>query len=313
VKDGEPVPKVSVIIPAYNAARYLPDALDSVLAQTKDPLEVLVVDDGSSDDTAQVVARYGPPVRYLRQRNAGVSMARNHGIAESRGRYVAFLDADDTWLPAKLDRQLAALKERTECGACYSAYTTVNAELKPVAVSRHDPCWPVLEGLLLCGNVIGTPSTVLVERSVLVRAGGFDAALSYCADWDLWIRLTNLTAFCYVDEPMVRYRQHDTNMSHNVCLLEHDALRVLAKAFATPGLPPDLKARERFGFARIYRVLSGSYLRARRYRDFARCLARALALDVGEAGYMAAFPLRAAARLRRRLIACIMHGLKGVE
>src|SRR5262245_39908172 len=103
------MPNVSVVIPSYNSAAYLPAAIDSVLAQTARDLEVIVVDDGSTDDTPDVVARYGPPVRGIRQANAGVAAARNRGIAEARGRYIAFLDADDTWEPVKLERQLGEL------------------------------------------------------------------------------------------------------------------------------------------------------------------------------------------------------------
>src|SRR5690349_12299252 len=103
------MPEVSVVIPAFNAARYLPAALDSVLNQTARNLEILVVDDGSTDETEALLSRYGPPVHYLRQENQGVSVARNLGIKQSRGRFVGFLDADDTWLPHKLERQLETL------------------------------------------------------------------------------------------------------------------------------------------------------------------------------------------------------------
>src|SRR5262245_52729040 len=101
------MPEVSVVVPTYNSARYLGAAVESVLEQSDRDLEVLVIDDGSRDETPDVMARYGPPVRYLRQENQGVSAARNHGLELASGRYVAFLDADDTWLPGKLNKQLA--------------------------------------------------------------------------------------------------------------------------------------------------------------------------------------------------------------
>ena len=108
------MPEVSVIIPTYNSARYMTAAVDSVLAQTFTDYEILVIDDGSTDETEAVMGRYGPPVLLLPQRNGGVSVARNRGLEASRGRYVAFLDADDTWLPNKLERQLAELGKHPE-------------------------------------------------------------------------------------------------------------------------------------------------------------------------------------------------------
>src|SRR6266571_8138521 len=124
-------PRVSVVIPTYNSSQYLVNAVDSVLAQSVADCEVLVIDDGSSDDTQEVMSRYGPPVRYIHQPNGGVAVARNRGIEESRGRYVAFLDADDTWYGDKLERQLAALRGNPQHRACYTAFTACNENLSP--------------------------------------------------------------------------------------------------------------------------------------------------------------------------------------
>jgi len=291
------MPEVSVIIPTYNSVRYLTEAVDSVLAQTFQDLEVLVIDDGSTDGTERVMRLYGPPVRYFRQENRGVAVARNRGIEESSGRYIAFLDADDTWYPHKLERQLAALESHRECRACYSAYLLVDQDLTPLTVHRSKRQGSTLEDLLTIGNVVGCVS-VLCERSLLAVVGGFDMTLSQCADWDMWVRLSALTEFLYLDEPLVMYRQHGANMSRNVALLERDSLRVLEKGFAMPDLPNSLRARHRAAFALNYMVLAGSYFRAHRYRDFARCAARAVALDLRQVSYLVAFPARVVARLR---------------
>jgi glycosyltransferase involved in cell wall biosynthesis len=288
---------VSVVIPAYNAAHFLSAAIDSVRAQTLGDLEILVIDDGSTDDTAEVVRGCGTLVRYFHQDNAGVGAARNRGIAEANGRYVAFLDADDTWYPHKLERQLAGLwGQENRYRACYSAYTMVSSDLEPLWVHRTHQPDPGLKALLTRGNVVGTPSTVLVERSLLLACGGFDPALSQCADWDMWVRLARWTEFLYIDEPLVYYRQHDGNMSRNVPLLEKDSLRVLEKGFAAAGLSSDLRANRRKSMARNYTVLAGSYFRARSYFDWARCSLRALILDPLQLRYMLAFP----ARVRKR-------------
>jgi glycosyltransferase involved in cell wall biosynthesis len=288
---------VSVIIATYNAAEYLIAAVESLLAQTSFPLEIFVIDDGSTDDTSAIMEGYGPPVRYIRQDNAGVAAARNRGIAESRGRYVAFLDADDLWEPTKLERQLSALDcAGSSCRACYTGYLAVTADLVPLRMHRTPCSGSMLSDLLTVGNVVGTPSTFLVEREVLLDRGGFDPALSTCADWDMWLRLATVTDFAYVDEPLVRYRVHGTNMSRNVPLLERDTLLMLEKAFAMPNLPSALHDRRRATFARNYMVLAGSYFQAGFYGSFARCAAHALLLDPRQAAYLMAYPVRRLAR-----------------
>jgi glycosyltransferase involved in cell wall biosynthesis len=296
------MPEVSVIIPTYNSARYIPAAIESILAQTLQDIEVLVIDDGSEDDTNLVVRRYGGPVHYFYQKNHGVAAARNRGIEKSRGRYIAFLDADDTWLPHKLERQLVGLKEHPEVGACYAAHVVVDANLTPLAIQRSQQRVSTLADLLTRGNVVGSLCTVVCQRSLFKEVGGFDPALSQCADWDMWVRLATMTEFLYIDEPLATYRQHGANMSRNVPLLEYDSLRVLEKGFAMPGLSDSLRAQHRAALARNYMVLAGSYFRAHCYRDFARCAARAVALDVRQASYLAAYPVRAATRSRQQPI-----------
>jgi glycosyltransferase involved in cell wall biosynthesis len=293
------MPEVSVVIPTYNTAHYLGEAIDSVLIQSFRDIDILVIDDGSTDETEALMCRYGPPVRYIRQPNGGVAAARNRGIAEARGRYVAFLDADDVWQPQKLERQLAALaKQHSNARICYTAFIAVTTDLIPLGKHPSQRSGTVLEDLLTLGNVVGTPSTVLVERTLMTEEGGFDPALSQCADWDLWVRLAAVTDFAYVDEPLVGYRQHGNNMSRNAPLLEQDSVRVLEKGFAMPQLPASLRARRALAFARNYMVLAGSYFHAGRYRDFLRCATRAIELDARQLGYLFAFPVR---RLLRRL------------
>jgi glycosyltransferase involved in cell wall biosynthesis len=286
------MPEVSVIIPTYNSARYLPDAIDSVLGQTCRDLELLVIDDGSTDDTEVLVSRYGPPVRYIRQANSGVAVARNRGIEESRGRYIAFLDADDTWFHDKLDVQLAALAENPGYRACYSAFTIVDPDMSPIQVIRSRRRGTALEDLLQLGNVVGSICTVVCERGLFETAGGFDPLLSQCADWDMWVRLAALTEFLYLDRELVTYRQHDANMSRNAPLLERDSLRVLDKGFAmaSPIQAPSFRRRAAYG--RNYMVLAGNYFHAGCYRDFIRCASRAVALDLRQAGRLIGFPFR---------------------
>jgi teichuronic acid biosynthesis glycosyltransferase TuaG len=291
------MPEVSVIIPAYNAAHYLAEAVDSVLRQSFQDFEILVIDDGSTDDTEELMRGYRTKVRYLRQQNSGVAIARNHGIEQSRGRYIAFLDADDTWAAHKLERQLTAMADHKDYRICYSAFTITGPDLTPISVSRSRRQAHALEDILLRGNVIATPTTVMGERALFVESGGFDSALSQCADWDMWVRLAALTDFLYIDEPLAWYRRHGANMSRNASLLEQDSFRVLEKGFAMEGVADRLRARRRFAFARNYMVVAGTHFHAGNYRAFARCAARAVIMDFRQASYLMAFPVRLAVRM----------------
>ena len=296
-------PEVSVVIPCHNAGRFLATALDSVLAQTFADREVLLVDDGSTDDTAERARAYRGAVQYHHQANAGVSVARNRGIEQSRGRYLAFLDADDAWHPAKLERQVQALGQQRDARASHTGLVIADAELRPLPGPPPPPAEGRLEQLLMLGNVLsGGASSMVCERSLFDEVGRFDPQLSLCADWEMWIRIASVTRFALVAEPLCTYRRHPQNMSRNVRLLESDSLGVLERAFAMPSLPAPLRALRRRAFARNYMVLAGSYFGDGALADFARCAWRAVALDWRQAGYLFGFPARVAARrgTRRR-------------
>lgn len=292
--------KVSVVIPTYNSARYVTQAVDSVLNQTYTDFEILVVDDGSTDETAEVMRRYEPRVRYIRQSNGGVALARNRGIEEASGQYIAFLDADDTWFADKLERQVTALENSSNHRVCYTAFTVVDSDLNPLGTIRSKRVGSALEDLLLRGNVVGSICTLLCERSLLETSGGFDPRLSQCADWDMWVRLAAETDFLYIDEPTVTYRQHATNMSRNASLLEHDSLYVLEKGFRMTSVADSIKSRKRSAYARNYMVLAGTYFHARQPKDFLRCAALSVFMDIRQFRYLAAFPFRLAKRARPR-------------
>ena len=201
---------MSVVVPTYDRERVLPRALDSALAQTYEDFEVLVVDDGSTDGTAGLVAEYAARdgrVRYLRQpQNAGVSAARNRGIREARGEFVAFLDSDDEWAPTKLERQVERFREAaSEVGLVYCGVETVYEDgggwtFRPK--HRGD-----VHRALLQKNVVHTGSGVVIRRSVTERAGLFDEGIPAAEDYEYWIRIARHVAFDYVAEPLLRY--HD--------------------------------------------------------------------------------------------------------
>ncbi|EMA58880.1 glycosyltransferase family 2 protein [Halorubrum lipolyticum] len=209
------VPRVSVIIPTYNRAETLARAVDSALAQTVDDIEVLVVDDGSTDGTRALIEEGDPRVRYLaHDTNRGVSAARNTGVEAARGEYVAFLDSDDEWLPRKLDRQLAVLDDRGEgwVGAyCDVASTGLSmggriagavSERVFRSAAPREGGQELAEALVSMQVFMGPGSTLLVERDVITSTGGFDEGLSIYEDWDLVLRVLSVGKLAYVDEPL---------------------------------------------------------------------------------------------------------------
>jgi glycosyltransferase involved in cell wall biosynthesis len=288
-----PRPLVSVVIPAYNAEAYIEASVDSVLAQRFRDFELIVVDDGSSDSTAGLVGAYGDALSCIRQANGGVSRARNRGIEASRGHLVAFLDADDVWLPEKLERQVSLLKRRSDCRVCYTSATHTDPALRPIAVERCAEGRVTTSNLLRRGNLVPAgSSSVLCDRDLLMETGGFDPGLSLCADWDMWVRLVGRTPFAGIDDPLVLYRRTPGSMSADPRVLERDTLALLAKAFPGPETPAT-RARV-LGYQ--YRVLSGSYLHTGLYRDALRCLGRSIRHDPRQALYALALPARAVRR-----------------
>ncbi len=268
-------PLVSAVIPAYNAAGHLPAAIESVLTQTYAPVEVLVVDDGSSDDTPTVVSSFGERVRYVRQANQGVSVARNRGIAEAHGEFVALLDADDEWLPRKLESQIRRMIE-TSATACFTDVLLVDERSSRDRISRCRLESDLVLGLLLYSCIVGPPSGLVARRGVFLEVGGFDPRFSQCADWDMWIRLAEKGRIEVVPEPLVRYRMHSTNMSRNVRLLELDTFRVLDEFFSSPDRVSRYGRYRSHIYSNHYVILSGSYLHYGDVASSVRCLAEAV-------------------------------------
>lgn len=248
------------MIPVYNGETYLAEAIRSVLLQTRPVLECIVVDDGSTDDTAKVIEAFGEDVKHIRQSRQGVSRARNRGAHLARGDVVAFLDHDDIWLPDKLEQQLAALPAE-EAAMIVCAMEVIDAHGAPLATKRLRPLGALAEGMLTFDGTetVSCSSTGVVRRDAFLALGGFDPELSMSADWDLLFRAVLNGSLRYVDEPLVRYRVHDTNMSRDIARMERDMRRAFRKAFADPNLPEGLRSKRRIAYRRLYRMLAGSY------------------------------------------------------
>lgn len=197
---------ISVVIPAYNAAHFLPRCLSSVFSQTLQPAEVIVVDDGSTDDTAEVGRRLG--ARVVSRPNGGLSAARNTGVKNSSSEWVALLDADDLWSPGKLESQAARVQSDTVL-----VYTGIRV-FSDDGVRHASPAMDPAEArrmLRFCNPI--TPSSVIARRTALLRDGGFREDIRACEDWEMWVRLLRLGAFAAVPEPLTDYYVYPGSMS----------------------------------------------------------------------------------------------------
>jgi glycosyltransferase involved in cell wall biosynthesis len=199
-------PRVSVIMPSYQKARFIAEAIESVLAQTVTDLELIVVD-SSTDDTSRVLERYSGRIQVLRTPPHGISAARNVGLKAARGAYIAFLDADDTWVPSKLERQLPLFDRHPRIGlVCTDVLFRDEQGLRPNrAFTDALPAAGMIHPLIFSRSFIGTLS-VVVRRACLDDVGGFDEAITACEDHDLWLRISRTWAIDYVDEPLATYR-----------------------------------------------------------------------------------------------------------
>jgi len=226
-------PTVSVIIPTYNRAHLIGKAIKSILNQTFQDFEIIVIDDGSTDNTEETVKNFNNfKIRYIRHtNNRGVSVARNTGIRVSRGKYIALLDSDDEWLPEKLEKQIKTFKsESPEVGIVYSNVLHIDESGKnmhkltnPKKVEGH-----IYEDLL-GGNYVGTSSTLLIKKECFNRVGLFDDLLKAENDWDMWIRIAKYYRFALIKIPLVKYRFHSNRISNNPELKIIMARRILVK------------------------------------------------------------------------------------
>ncbi|MEL7505515.1 MAG: glycosyltransferase family A protein [Cyanobacteria bacterium J06554_6] len=229
------LPTVSVVIPAYNAMAYLPEALSSVLCQTFKNYEVIIVNDGSIDQIVEwAAALTDVRIRLLSQENRGLAGARNTGIRESRGRYLAFLDADDCWHPTKLARQVELLEQRPEVGVVYTWMKLINSDGVPTGRTVKNRTEGRIWSQLILRNCVGSGSTPMVRRECFHRVGDFDENLgSYMEDRDMWLRIAPVYDFSVVKEILVDYRQHPASASKNWNAMARSAKIILDKSFNT--------------------------------------------------------------------------------
>lgn len=228
-------PLVSVIIPAYNAARYLPACLDSVLAQTFSHVEILLVDDGSQDDTVAVLAPYRQRIRYFGQANRGVYAARNRGIREARGQYIAFLDADDLWCPGKTQAQVDVLEQFPEYGAIHSDTSLIDSSGRILKIATHPNRQSingrVFEEFFASNMAVILLSSVMIRKSCFEKTGLFDERYPVVQDYAFFLRLAWHYPIYFIRQPLVHYRVTPGSLSRRNAVENVSVRELLLREF----------------------------------------------------------------------------------
>jgi glycosyltransferase involved in cell wall biosynthesis len=251
---------VSIIIPAYNCERFISETIESVIDQTFRNFEVLIVDDGSTDGLKRIVDEFATRdtrIKYMYQKNRGVSSARNFGFRESHGKFIAFLDSDDVWLPENLELKVNRF-DRDNVGLVHSDASIINEHSEKNQSILRGMEGDVLDALLLWdGTQIPGPSSILIRRDVLDTVGLFDESLSTAADKDLFIRIAARYKIGRIDQVTWKYRIHSNNMHKNIPAMEADVLFMYRKARSMNLFKT--KAFEKKCFSVMYLILAATW------------------------------------------------------
>ena len=232
-RDVPTTPRVSVIVPSYNVEPFLADAVRSVLRQSWTDLELLIVNDGSTDGTPGLAARFETEdrrVRVVHKQNGGLSSARNAGISAARGEFICFLDADDAILPSKLEKQVAFLDFFRNCGLVFSDHYLGDAHLNPITFENKRPPNLPMRDLLTYTNWFA-PFSPLIRAGFVAKVGSFDEDLKSAEDWDYWVRASRSGTLAYLPGPVGVYRTHPVQMSKNHQRMRANQDKVIRKNF----------------------------------------------------------------------------------
>ena len=293
ILDRRNIPKISVVIPTYNYANFIAEAVESVLTQTFPIFEIIVVDDGSSDNTEEVIKQFGDKVRYIKQKNGGVCAARNTGVKNASGDFIAFLDADDAWLAEKIEKQIAKFGEDSQIGLVHCEmreFDTETGETVRLHIEGEEG-W-VADELLLFEKpvVIGCGGSIMVSRKAFEAVGGFDTNLTVGEDWDFCYRIAKNFKVGFVREILVDYRNHGNNSHLNIPEMERSMKIFYEKAFDTND--KNILRLHRKSYGNFYKILAGSYYTNKNYQRFIKYSLKSLWLMPENISYFLAFPLR---------------------
>ncbi|MEC4819137.1 MAG: glycosyltransferase family A protein [Scytonema sp. PMC 1069.18] len=272
------MPKISVIIPAYNTMKYLPDTVESVLKQTFTDFEVLIVNDGSTDNIVAWASQISDPrVRLISQKNQGTAAARNKGIIESKGEYIAFLDADDIWEPTKLEKQADCLNKNPLVGLVdtWTIFMDESGTLTGL-VMRHNKEGNVYKEVVeTCDSSVCCGSSPMIRRSCFDTVGLFDQE-SYIEDVDMWIRIAKHYHYAVVKAVLVRYRQHPHNKSKDCQSMFQGFRQLIEKTYKT--LPTDVLYLRPRSYGRLYVFLAWKSIDKKDEKQALYCSQQAIAM-----------------------------------
>ncbi|MCF6250977.1 MAG: glycosyltransferase family 2 protein [Methylococcaceae bacterium] len=232
---------VSIIIPTFNRSKLLKRALESIYKQSYSEYEIIVIDDGSTDKTAEMISALFADVNYIYQSNSGVSAARNKGLEQAKGEWLAFLDSDDEWLPQKLEKQLDELKSMAEYKICHTEELWMRNGIRVNQMKKHKKAggWIFPQCLPLCAM---SPSSILINQSVFDDIGDFDAQLPACEDYDLWLRITAKYPVLYIEEPqIIKYGGHEDQLSKKYWGMDRFRIQALQKIISANYLTEDYR------------------------------------------------------------------------
>lgn len=253
---------ISVIVPTYNRAHQLPRTLDSILCQSCSPKEIIVVDDGSTDETLALMTSEYPEIVFIQQQNTGVSSARNVGIKRASGDWIAFLDSDDEWLPEKLEIQMKALYENPEIKICHTNEIWIRNGKRVNPKKKHEKFggWIFQKCLPLCCI---SPSSVIIHKSIFKEIGLFDYSLPVCEDYDLWLRITARNPVLYIEEPfLIKYGGHEDQLSKKYWGMDRFRIKSLEKIISSRVLSElDENAAKKMLMEKIYIFIQGAQKR----------------------------------------------------
>lgn len=227
------MPLISVVIPVYNGEKTIRETIKSVSNQTFSDFELLIINDGSTDSTVEIVSSIQDPrINIFSYPNAGLAATRNRGISLASGEYISFIDADDLWTPDKLEAQLKALKENPQAAVAYSWTDHIDESGQVFRDGPHLTFNDDVFARLLLVDFVGNGSNPLIRTQVFAKVGGFDETLPEVEDWDMWLRLAARYHFVAVPSPQILYRMSIKSMSFNVWGMEASSLRVIERAIA---------------------------------------------------------------------------------
>lgn len=248
------MPIISVVIPAYNAEKTIKETINSVLNQTFQDWELIIINDGSSDQTGEIIQKIiDSKIKLFSYQNAGVSISRNRGIAKASGEFIAFLDHDDLWTPDKLELQLQALQEHSNAALAYSWTDHCDESGKVIALGRHITMQGNIYENLLVDNFLDTASNPLIRKSALDEVGQFDPTINSSGEWDLWLRLASRYPFVGISKTQVFHRVSSGAMSASIESHKKECLEVIERTFKQA--PESIQHLKKASLANIYKYL----------------------------------------------------------